>query len=142
MGTNSSRQRIERFNCVGSNSLDQLMSALQRSGHTVISLDGAAVTDRASFFEQVAAAVQGSEDAPTKSWDALADWFWQVFSARSDEQVAIVWTDAHVVLEASFATLLTAVHAISDLNHAELGHQVRFVVCLVGDGLMFPPIDG
>lgn len=137
MSQGSRAQRFARITCTATSAGGALIEALEASRYTVLRLDGSQVHSKESLLRQLADDFPGPDDISTGNWDAAADWLWQLFSKIDDDQIAIVWSDAHVLLEASLETLLTGVTMITEVAAMQFSRPKHIIVCLVGDGEMF-----
>ncbi len=141
MSQGSKAQRFARITCAATSSGSALIEALEAGRYTVLRLDGSGVRDKASFLRQLELDLPGPDDISTGNWDAAADWLWQLFSKVDDDQIAIVWSDAHVLLESSLETLLTGVTMITEVAAMKFSRPKHIIVCLVGDGETFPELS-
>ncbi len=139
---------LDRVTCVHTDSASTLDEALNAAEYDIVTLRGESIGDTASLFGQIGRDLPGDTDPPTHNWDALADWIWQFMAARGSNRIALVWRDAHVLLNSSLPALFKTVQIVSDVSReAEAGEggfpfPVRIVLCLVGDGDGFPPFTG
>ncbi len=133
-----------RINCEPSASLPDLVNALADAGYVVVRLDGAGVIDAATFLARMQRDIPGPDDEAAGTLDDASDWMSLAFADRSEQRIAVVWTDADQLLRASLVTLFSAVKAFADLAHVSGMFSVpkSIIVCLVGDGEMFAGGDG
>lgn len=139
------RDGLDILNLVSGQQQEQLETALQGWGFTVLTLDGAAVHDKQSFLQQAGADIANPSVRPPRSWDGLVDYLRSALSAYRGSDVALVWTHADHMLEGGLGDLLKAV-ACLDLVAQEIlsggsgfATPNRFHVFLSGDGVNFPP---
>lgn len=92
--------------CVAAASADELLAELE--GVRTLHLDGADVVDKSTFLAGVERDLPMPADLRPGNWDALADVLWGSFARSDESEVAIVWDDAHVLLDASLSVFLQA----------------------------------
>ena len=121
------------------------MSDLRNRDYRIFDLDGGEIHDKNSFF------LQAAKDLPQphgliaeNNWDALSDNLWWSLSEITETQVAIVWSNAHRMLNGGLPDLLVAVSCFEQLAKSVattehgFSHPVTLHIFLVGEGDNFP----
>lgn len=127
--------------CVPTSARPQLLGELE--GVRTLHLDGGGVVDKPGFLARVERDLPMPGGLRPGNWDALADVLWGSFGAMPETEVALVWDDAHVLLEASLSTFLQAlailVSVAGSVATTETGfpHEMAVRLFLVGDGSNF-----
>ena len=135
-----------RINCVNTSELPRLRAELERDGSVVFELRGDAITDKASFLRQAAIDLPHPSGLIPHNWDAFVDCLWGGIEETNALLVAVLWTEAHRMLQGGLHDLLTAVSCFEQVAHSlfsaerESIHPIQLVVFLIGDGENFPPL--
>lgn len=131
--------------CVQQSDLAALETALDAWGFERYRLDGSEVTDQPSFMAQAAVSLPLPEGATLRGWDGFADHLWGGLYDVEAERVAILWTDAHVLLQHDLQSFLVAVESLAGVARqvastaGGFSHPMRLHLFLVGEGPGFPP---
>lgn len=134
-------------NCIASQDGDALMALLAEEGYHVIPLHGESVVDRASLFAQAKQDFPSVEGLSPHNWDALADYLWNGLYDLNTDTVALVWTDAHQIVDRDLQDFLTAVITLTHLSRelaASAGgfnRSLTLLLFFVGDGVSFRPLS-
>jgi RNAse (barnase) inhibitor barstar len=132
-----------RVVCLASTSGDILRADLDTAGFACYFLDSSSIIDKESFFEQLSHGCELSIDSSKRltSWDAASDLLWQKLMEQSKDKVAIIWRDAHLMLDGRLQLLLDCLEFL--LGVAEMverqevtpdSHPVFLRVILIGEG--------
>lgn len=117
---------------------ERLVARLEASGFAVFVLDGASVRDEASLTAALGAQVLGRPDlAP--HWDRLASLLSDHLWSQDDARLALVWTEAHRMLDGGLADLVQMTDILTGLSR-ELYAETTFVSFLLGEGPNFAPL--
>jgi hypothetical protein len=116
-----------------------LRRALVRRGFSVLSLNGGAVRDERSFFEEASRSL-GFPPHFGGNWDAFIDSLGDL-GGGGPRRLALLWTDADRSLGADLQTFLTAVgvlrDAALDLGSGERSAPVQLEFFLLGSAPAF-----
>jgi len=111
---------------------------------TVFELQGNLVCDKVSFLRQANGDLPCPEGLEPYSWDAFMDCLWWGLADIDTSQVAILWTDAHIMLEGGLPDLLSAVSCFEQIARSvatiEQGFPRPLIlhIFLLGEGINFP----
>jgi hypothetical protein len=134
------------FRCFSNRTLSVLQSALLQNGFKVYTLAGASIHDKRSLFEAFRRDVPADPPEPSLNlvWDAFTDKLGGGLAAQPDERVAILWLDAHKMLEGNMQLLVEAVECLSGEaeNLVRPDHPIVLRVYLIGKGDNFPNCPG
>jgi RNAse (barnase) inhibitor barstar len=113
--------------------VDSLNTALRQLGFEVFVLDGLAISDKASFFDE-AARVFSFPGYFGKNWDAFHDCLVNDF-VEGHQHLAIVWNDVENILSSDLQTFVEAISYIyADIS--TMPEQVE--IFLIGKDDRFP----
>lgn len=135
-----------RVACVASTSADVLRTDLETAGFACYVLDSSSIIDKESFLGRLSHGFELSDDSSYRltSWDATADLLWQKLMEQPKYKVAIMWRDAHLMLDGRLQLLLDCLEFL--LGVAETVerqdvtadcHPVFLRVVLIGEGPNF-----
>lgn len=134
------------INCVQSADEARLRVLLQSENVRIFVLQGAHVHDAASFLRQVGLDLPREPDLEPGNWDGFVDCLWGGLAELDSSHVAILWTDAHRMLEGGLPDLLTAISCFEQVARSlyapesNLPSPMTLQVFLLGDGTNFPPL--
>lgn len=128
---------------------DLLLERLGAAGVTCFELDGSSVLDTTAFHR---AAVECLPlDPPLRgrerNWDAFQDSLFNGLAELQRTQVVIVWTDAHVMLNADLSGLIEVCIVVEDVIRdlqvasGESNIHTQLAVVLLGQGEGFGRVD-
>jgi hypothetical protein len=130
-------------NTVAAADEDRLVALLDQRGFARLMLNGQEVRDKASFLRQVTTDLPAVEGMEAHNWDAFADLYWNIVFEITDDQVALVWTAAQVMVHGDLTDFLDAVRILSDVARSIMNDEPRkqaVLLFLVGDGREFRPL--
>lgn len=127
------------INYVASTSLQELNDLLGAAQCGVVNLHGEMVRDKASLL--AATSRQLFDGLDSHNWSALEDLLRNTVWKLDKKFVALVWTDAHQMLNGGLSDLITAVDIFTGLSRNLYKQDRVFVTFLVGDGPNFPPLE-
>jgi hypothetical protein len=134
---------LAAINCFASADREGVLSLLEGRGAAVLELHGELVHDKASFLAQAAIDLPLVDDLSPHNWDAFADVLWNVLYGLDREEVALVWSAAHVLLHTDLQDFLDAVHITSNIARDVIDASGGFprsttlFLVLLGDGAEF-----
>ncbi|MCA8984768.1 MAG: hypothetical protein KDA76_13470 [Planctomycetaceae bacterium] len=137
-----------RVACLKARSEDVLHAELHEAGFTCYFLESHAITDSDSFLEELCHGCHLSHPPGVKltSWDAAADLLWQRIMEQPQSRVAIVWWDAHLLLDGRLQLLLDCLEFLQGVGEVTEHqaesldcHPVLLRVVLLGEGPNFHP---
>lgn len=142
---NHKRLRFRIINCINRIGAGTVRYELRQHGYLIIDLDGKHVRDKKSFFVQAAKDLpQPADLIAVDNWDALSDSMWWALSELDATRVAILWNDAHLMLDGGFPDLLMAISCFEDLAKSVATTESGFPralslhIFLIGEGSNFP----
>lgn len=139
--------RFGRVTCINWHNWRELNDFLTSNEYRVFILDGAEVTDQASFFAKVCEQLpQDPELGGYPKWDALVDSVWGGLATLQEERIALVWTHTDRMLEHGLPVLLQAISCFEQLadqlksreTDEGCSHPAVLQVFLIGGDDNFP----
>lgn len=127
------------INYVASDDLDKLISFLGSHKHWVYKLDGKEISEKQSLLVQLSAALFGHQ--VVANWSSFEDLLYTWVNETSYPHLAIVWTDAHRMLEGGLGDLVTALDIMTRVARHYYEQEIDLVIFLIGDGPNFAPLD-
>ena len=129
--------QLSVLNCAAQADVEAAVADLRESGFEVLRIDGSEVRDQTTLLAAARRDVPGVEAFKPHNWSSFADAMGDdVFDF--EERVALLWTDAHRMLEGGLADLLVATDLLAGLARYAYSQEVTFVTFMVGDGPNFP----
>ena len=135
-----------RVACISSVSMDILRADLSAAGFDCYFLDSNHIRNKESFLGELAKACSLNHD-PTvalTSWDAASDILWQRLMEQPKGKVAVIWRDAHLLLDGRLQLLLDSLElllGVADIVERQEAtlecHPVLLRVVLTGQGCNF-----
>ncbi len=134
---------LELINCVAHSDLDALDATLAEWNFRTLYLRGENITGKETFL------ARAETDLPTPiglrphNWDAFSDCLLGGLRELTEDRVAIVWTDAHLMPSNDLQDFLIAMRIFTDVARvantggAGLSHEVMLHLFLVGRGSSF-----
>ncbi len=124
------------INYVDSRDHDALVERLRSWGADVVHVDGAEAVDKQTVLEAFGGS--GMLSRPPRNWESLADILAGAVQSMSSQAVAVVWTDAHRMLEGGLSDLITAADILTEISREMTKAGRIFVTYLEGTGANFP----
>ncbi len=138
---------IWRTSCLASEQLDDTRVRLIKSGFTFFELPGERIGTLEAFFRVAAEALPADPPLSGKpNLEAFLDSVWEGISCLQAERIALLWSNADVLMERSFQEVLIIVDSLHDIarslrnNKAGGIPNLQFYVLLFGKGSHFPKI--
>lgn len=138
---------VFRVRCLDANSESLLHADLHAAGYTCYFLEASAMRDKTSFLAELCHGCHLAHKPghPLTSWDVAADLLWQQLMEQPRSKAAIVWWDAHLLLEHRLSLLLDGLEFLQGVaESAERQrpsadcHPVLLRIVLLGEGPNFP----
>jgi hypothetical protein len=133
--------------CLASEQLDETRAQLIKSGFTIFELPGERVVTLEAFFSVAACVLPADPPLSGRpNIDAFLDSIWEGISCLHAETIALLWSNADVLMERSFQDVLIVVDLFHDIarslrnNRAGGIPNLQFYVLLFGKGVQFPRI--
>lgn len=139
------RGQVQVVNLVGTEALPDLDASLREWGWTAWRLDGSRVVDAQSLWAR--SGIDLPDPFPVRplvGFDAYADALRAAAATSPADDVALVWTQAHQMLEGGLGDLLTAVSVLRRASQQlaaldpAAGGPTALYTFLVGEGPNFP----
>jgi len=131
--------RFYPLNYIRASDYDTVALQLKESEYSLLTLNGALVRDTASFL--TAASTDLLQGIPAPNWSSFEDSFRDLIWTLDDRFVALVWTDAHRMLQGGLGDLVTALTLFTRVSELLKGNHTVLAVFLFGDGPNFPQIN-
>jgi hypothetical protein len=135
--------QLRVISCVSACDLEALKNILDRSGYAVFELHGSQIRDETGFLRQVNIDLPQPEGLSSHNWSAFSDCLWDWLTSTELSRIAILWTDAHCMLEGGLSDLLLAVSCFEQAMKAAVSTRgfargATFYLFLLGNGVNFP----
>ena len=114
---------------------EPLLAWLRRKQFAILELDRAGIVDHATLASALGAQILGRPLEP--GWDRLADLLGEHLWGLENDNVALVWSYAHRMLDGGLADLIQAADVFVGLSRQMYSDAV-FVTYLLGAGPNFP----
>ena len=113
-------------NCIAACDEPELRTLLAAQGFELLVLRGHGVRDKATFLDQVAADLPRTDGLQPHNWDAFADVLWNVLYDLPHDRVALLWTDADVIVGSDLQDFVDALLAITGVARSVMSGEGSF----------------
>lgn len=114
----------------------ELLAELRSAGYETWVLDGTQIHDKASFLKAIS--IQGIlQRATLTGWESFADAFSARLWASDSESIALVWKQAHHIMDGHLDDLTNALQILTQQSQDMRENHVQFATFLLGDGVGF-----
>ncbi len=136
--TTRATARLQLINFVSTPTAPPLLGALAAADYQVINLDGGTITDKSSLMTQAALDMPGFDVSRPQGWSGFEDAITTMLFALEARSVALVWHQAHRMLEGGLTDLITAIDIFTVQGRRIRGQRISFSAIFVGNGPNFP----
>lgn len=130
---------------INQSDLGQLKAALKEWDFQLYELDGKAVRDAESLFEQAGKDWPHPSYLTPHNWAALADCLWTALVENPQPRIVLLWAEAHNMLQGGLPALIEGIEVVtSNLKKVAKAHKdpsnIYYRLVVSGEGPNFPPL--
>lgn len=134
--------------CISSLSVHNAELSLRSRNFALYTLESEGIVDKHSLLKGIARSLRIpiAQNSSLTSWDAASDLAWQALMERTESRVAILWREAHNVIDCNLQIFLDAIQFFCELAEAverqvesEDTHPILFRVVAFGSDHRFSP---
>lgn len=126
------------INLVNTSSEEELMMRLKSQSFFIYKLDGSAVVDKESLFEEFSSQIL--KDTHTNNWSGFEDYFWQLIFNEEYDHTAFVWTHVDQMLTHGLSDLIVCSDVLTSVSRQRYSQRLIHLNFFLGKGENFPPI--